>query len=401
MKNFSIFKKTILLNLNINSLLVLFISFIFQFPIGVESIPSLNAKEIDLEYLNKNISEEDYILGIGDIVQISVSENINELTKNHQIDSAGTVYLPKIGRVFIKDLTINELTSLLQKKYKEYIKDPNPEILVIGYRPVRILIEGEIENPGFFTLPGSFKNDSLSVNNLKLRNSNDEDLNYGISDSIFDNGEPNNKITSLSLNYFPTLFDALQYAGGVTAYSNLSNIEIIRKNNISDGSGRKIAVINFLSFINGLDLGQNIRIYDGDLIKIKRSEEQLMGQLSKAIKSNLNPKYINVSVTGTVPLPGIIKASKKSTLNDAIQLAGGVKALKGPIYFTRFNQDGSVDTRKFNYKRSRKRGSLQNPYLKNGDIINVGRNPISVVNEVLKEITAPIIPIYSTYQIFN
>ena len=100
-------------------------------------------------------------------------------------------------------------------------------------------------------------------------------------------------------------------------------------------------------------------------------------------------------------MPGIIKASKKSSLNDAIAIAGGVSALKGPIYFTRFNQDGSVDSRKFSYKRSRKRGSYKNPYLKNGDIINIGRSRISVVNEILKEITAPIIPIYSTYEIFN
>ena len=391
----------IFLNINLRSLLVLFFIIVSQFPFIKKNTLPLQAKDIDIEYLNKNISENDYILGIGDLIQISLSENINELTKNYKIDSAGTIYLPNIGRVYIKDLTINELTKLLKEKYLEFIIDPKPEILVIGYRPVRILIEGEIENPGYFTLPGSFKNDILNENNFQLRNTNDMDLNYGISESNIIKGNPNNKLTNPSLDYFPTVFDALQYAGGVTAYSNLSNIEIIRKNNISDGGGRKMASINFLSFINGLDLEQNARIYDGDVIKIERSEQQLMGQLSKAIKSNLNPKYINVSVTGVVPIPGIIKASKKSTLNDAIQMAGGVLALKGPIYFTRFNDDGSVDTRKFNYRRSRKRGSYKNPYLKNGDIINVGRSSISVVNEVLKGISSPIMSIYALDQLLN
>ena len=52
-----------------------------------------------------------------------------------------------------------------------------------------------------------------------------------------------------------------------------------------------------------------------------------MGQLSKAKSSNLNPKYIRVAVTSEVLLPGSKDASKKSNLNDAINLAGG-KTLK-------------------------------------------------------------------------
>ena len=63
---------------------------------------------------------------------------------------------------------------------------------------------------------------------------------------------------------------------------------------------------------------------------------------------------------------------KASVLSDAIDMAGGTKALKGPIRFVRFNNDGTVDKRKFSYRPSAKRGSYKNPKLRNGDLIVVG-----------------------------
>ena len=396
MKNTNKLKPSFFYKLNLKGFLIILLSAFIQYPFNFKVFSYLKAEEIGVEYLKKNIKENDYILGIGDVIQISISPKTMELTNNYKIDAAGTIYLPKIGRVYIKELTISELNKVLKERYYEYIRDPQPEVMVVGYRPVRILIEGEIENPGLYTLPGSFKN---SINNgieskLQILELDTETVPQVES-------KWNNKLTNTSTNYFPTVFDALQYAGGVTAYSNLFSIKIIRKDTVSNGGGRKQTEINFLSFINGSDPEQNIRLYDGDTIKIKKSDKQLMGQLSKAIQSNLNPKFLKVSVTGTVNSPGIKNISKKSTLNDAIQMAGGLKPLKGPIYFTRFNEDGSVDSRKISYRRGRERGTFQNPYLKNGDIINVGRSNISVVNEVLKEITGPIIPIYSTYKIFN
>ena len=43
--------------------------------------------------------------------------------------------------------------------------------------------------------------------------------------------------------------------------------------------------------------------------------------LNTAIKSNLNPKYISVFVTGRVNLPGLKVIPKKSTVNDALELS--------------------------------------------------------------------------------
>ena len=48
------------------------------------------------------------------------------------------------------------------------------------------------------------------------------------------------------------------------------------------------------------DSSLNIRILDGDIINIKRSDKPVGMQIMKAIQTNLNPSFISVFVTGRV-----------------------------------------------------------------------------------------------------
>ena len=93
--------------------------------------------------------------------------------------------------------------------------------------------------------------------------------------------------------------------------------------------------------------------------------------------------------------------SKTSTLNDAIKLAGGTKILKGPIEFTRFKEDGEIESRKFNFSPKAKRGSRKNPYMKSGDIVSVGKGAIIATKDVINDITSPFLGIYSTYAVLD
>ena len=38
--------------------------------------------------------------------------------------------------------------------------------------------------------------------------------------------------------FFPTVFDAIRSSGGITQFSDLTSIRVIRKNNLSDGGGK-------------------------------------------------------------------------------------------------------------------------------------------------------------------
>ena len=78
-------------------------------------------------------------------------------------------------------------------------------------------------------------------------------------------------------------------------------------------------------------------------------------------------------------------------------MAGGAKVLKGPTTFVRFNNDGTIDRRKFNLNRRAKRGSYKHPLLKEGDLIIIGESLLTSTNQVLTEITSPFLGIFSTY----
>ena len=74
---------------------------------------------------------------------------------------------------------------------------------------------------------------------------------------------------------------------GITPYSDLSKVELTRKELESAGSGRIRTKLNFLSLITEGDESQNIRIFDGDVVNIARSSSVLRDQVLQARKTNL------------------------------------------------------------------------------------------------------------------
>ena len=120
-----------------------------------------------------------------------------------------------------------------------------------------------------------------------------------------------------------------------------------------------------------------------------------------AVRSNLNPRFLNIFVTGKVNSPGQKRLIRLSTLNDAIDISGGTKALRGPITYLTYNNNGSIDKRYIKYRKNSRRGSQNNPYLKNGDLIFVGSSIFSLSAETISEITRPFQGLYSTYKLIE
>ena len=329
-------------------------------------------KEIGVDYFKKN-NNDDYILGEGDGLNIIVSRDLPQFNGNYVIDPLGKINLPRLKRIYVQGLTIKELESLLSEKYKDYLINPDIEVYVNSFRPVRILVKGEVKEPGLYVLPGSFKIQSTKIGEAK-----------------------NEAATS-----FPSLFSGLKIAGGITEYSDIQSIKVIRKNSISKGGGQKVKELNLIEFLENNDDKQNIRLRDNDYIEVRKSDKPLLDQLLLAGRTNLNPKFINVNIFGKVANPGNIKVKKLTTLNDAIFMAGGTKILKGKIRFARRTSDSKVEKRLFKYNINSKAGSYSNPILDEGDIVFVGRSSFNVANEVLNEVTSPFVGIFATYKVFD
>ena len=141
---------------------------------------------------------------------------------------------------------------------------------------------------------------------------------------------------------FPTLIDVLRRSGGITIYADLSNIKVTRLNSISDGGSRIQTSLNLYETLDLKDDSQNIRILDGDRIFVNKNNEIIFENISKVIKGNINPKFITVFLAGRVENSGAIRVSNSSTLNEAVSIGGGARALKGKVRFLRYNNDGTI-----------------------------------------------------------
>ena len=213
-------------NFLVASIFFCFSGFIANNPPSIALDEVNNIKiEVNSSYLEK-IPTNDYILGPGDEINVIVSREYPELNSIELIiDGEGTIYLPRLNRVYVAGLTLNELNLILNKAFKKFVKFPSVEVSIVRYRPIRVFVQGEVENPGFHTLEGSF---SLNV---------PSDLPFSLIPTTpvsgnLNSGRPPDSSSGYrevaSKFYFPTVFDALRASGGITSFSDLSNIQVIR-----------------------------------------------------------------------------------------------------------------------------------------------------------------------------
>ncbi|KGF91972.1 MULTISPECIES: polysaccharide biosynthesis/export family protein [Prochlorococcus] len=326
---------------------------------------------IDVEYLEK-INDDFYILDEGDLLGIQIIDLIEELEKIQVvIDSQGNIVVPEIGRVFVSGLTINELENLLNKKLLKIIREPDVKISVIAPKPLKVSIRGEVKNPGMYT---------------------------------FFYGDPqvdNDKANYSKIGFTPTVFNAIQKAGGISPFSDLTNIEVIRQNPISNGGGQIKTKLNLLKVLTTGDKSQNIKLKNNDNIYVAKGDEKITFKIKEALKSNINSPFINVYISGDVRNAGPLNLKRDTDLNTAIIISGGQGFFKGNVTLSRFTSDGGYSNKTFRFNRNNKRGSKKNPYLKEGDIIFVGKHSLKVVNEIVTDLTRPFVGIYSTYKIFD
>ncbi len=339
--------------------------------------------DINLEYLDSKNNLDDYIIDTGDEIYVEFLKAV-ELSRFKQVDPEGEIFLPRLEGVYVRGLTKSELRNLLEKKYSELLIEPEIRVRITKYKRLRILILGEIRNPGIYTFE-PYVQDSL-------RNRT-EDVPIDISkESLFVKRE-NNKITTIS--------DAIRKAGGITSKTDLSQIEIIRDVPLSKGGGKKIALIDFTSFINNADPTNDIRLFDGDRLYFSKMNKSINEQLPKSILTGITPKFIQVNIFGRVETPGPVKLPQESTLSDAIDLSGPIKPLSGKIVLIRYENDGTVLKKNISYSANAKRGSKRNPFIKNNDLISVKNSFLGKFTTVTKEITAPFIGIYTTKEVIE
>src|SRR4051812_11174176 len=81
----------------------------------------------------------------GDLVRLKIWRE-PDLSGEFQVDEQGTVVLPKIGALAIRDMPAASLKSLLIEKYSSYLRDPAIDVTVLR----RVNVLGAVKNPGLY-----------------------------------------------------------------------------------------------------------------------------------------------------------------------------------------------------------------------------------------------------------
>ncbi|MFH1416321.1 MAG: polysaccharide biosynthesis/export family protein [Elusimicrobiota bacterium] len=105
------------------------------------------------------VSEEktdlrDNILKPGDILSISVwqkgSYELDELTREREIEEDGTIKFPFTGDITTSGLNPSQLESRIAGKLKAYIKDPEVTVRIKNKTTYKVQIFGAVRNPGTY-----------------------------------------------------------------------------------------------------------------------------------------------------------------------------------------------------------------------------------------------------------
>jgi polysaccharide biosynthesis/export protein len=97
---------------------------------------------------------QDYIVGEGDVLRISVYDH-DDLTTTARISGDGVITFPLIGQVEVKGLTLNQISSKIAGLLADgFVVNPQVSIFIQEFRSKKAFIMGEVSKPGLYVLPG-------------------------------------------------------------------------------------------------------------------------------------------------------------------------------------------------------------------------------------------------------
>ena len=187
--------------------------------------------------LPSKVMAQDYILGEGDLLRITVYEN-DDLTTMARVSGDGKISFPLVGELELGGQTVREAQFKLTKALADgYIKDPHVTIFVAEYRSKKVTILGEVSKPGLYELSGNI-----------------------------------------------TLLELISRAGGLTADAGITAL-IQRKKlpaGVKQGDEGQYISVNLKNLMEKGDLADNKFVQDGDSIFVTKSGfVYVTGEVSK------------------------------------------------------------------------------------------------------------------------
>ena len=97
---------------------------------------------------------QEYIIGNGDVLKITVYDN-PDLTTVARVSEEGAIMFPLIGQVELAELTVSQSAEKIASLLNDgYIVEPQVSIFIEEFRSSKVVIMGQVEKPGLYTLKG-------------------------------------------------------------------------------------------------------------------------------------------------------------------------------------------------------------------------------------------------------
>ncbi|MCP9901321.1 MULTISPECIES: SLBB domain-containing protein [unclassified Cyanobium] len=311
-----------------------------------------------------------YRLGPGDRIRMSVFK-VPGYEGTAEVIADGTASFPRIGSVPVAGLTLDQARQRIGAAYGRYLRRPSVSLDLVYARPMRITVTGEVQRPGLYSLDrsGSFQLESAGA--------------------TAGSSQP----TTIQASGWPTLVEAIQKAGGITARGDLR--AVVLKRRVGSGPQQEL-LVNFWEALRDGQQIDNPILFDGDVVMVTQADTFSYEDLIKIGSSTFAPDTIGVNVVGEVVRPGVIRVRANSHLSNAVLAAGGFvkeRASVGNLQLFRLESNGTVTKKEVRFSPSDPLGSDNNPALREGDVVVVNRNRRAAVNDAVRATLEPVGPI--------
>lgn len=103
--------------------------------------------------LPKPVEMKDATLGPGDEIEVTVYRHDN-LTRTIVVPPSGIIFVPLAGEMNVMDVSAAELRRVITRGMSEYIVSPQVNVEVKVRRSQKVIVLGEVHNPGVYTIHG-------------------------------------------------------------------------------------------------------------------------------------------------------------------------------------------------------------------------------------------------------
>jgi polysaccharide export outer membrane protein len=164
----------------------------------------------------------DYLVGPGDVIKVTVYDH-PDLSSTVRVNNDGTINFPLVGTLQIQGITVSQVGEKIAGALADgYVVNPQVAVFVEEFRSRKVIVMGQVKNPGLYELRGPI-----------------------------------------------SLLELISQAGGLTPDAG-ETVNITRKTD-SAGSQEQLFKIDLKTLTQGGDAAHDVVILDGDSIFVTQA----------------------------------------------------------------------------------------------------------------------------------